>query len=76
MAFERIAVDHRVMGGMPSIRGTRIPVATLLAMLGEGMSVEAVLADFPQLTEDDVWDALRFAAAAIDEGELPLRPAG
>jgi uncharacterized protein (DUF433 family) len=51
-------------------------VATVLAMLAEGMSVEAILADFPQLSELYVGDALRFAAAVIDEGEVPLRPAG
>jgi uncharacterized protein (DUF433 family) len=76
VAFERIAVDYRIMGGVPCIKGTRIPVATVLAMLAEGMSIEAIRVDFPQLTHDDVWDALRFAAAVIDEGEVPLRPAG
>jgi uncharacterized protein (DUF433 family) len=76
VAFDRIAVDYRIMGGVPCIKGTRIPVATVLAMLAEGMSVEATLADFPQLTNSDVGDALRFAAAVIDEGEVPLRPAG
>ena len=76
VAFERIAVDYRIMGGAPRIKGTRISGATVLAMLAEGVSVEAILADFPQLTNADVWDALRFAAAVIYEGEVPLRPAG
>jgi uncharacterized protein (DUF433 family) len=76
VAFERISVDHRIMGGVPCIRGTRIPVATVVGMVAEGMTVEEILRDFPQLTADDIQDALRYAAAAVDERELPLRPAG
>jgi uncharacterized protein (DUF433 family) len=64
------------MGGVPCIRGTRIPVATVVGMVAEGMTVEEILADFPQLTPDDIGDALRYAAAAVDEREVPLRPAG
>jgi uncharacterized protein (DUF433 family) len=73
MAENRIAVDHRIMGGAPCVRGTRIPVTTIVALLGEGLSVAEVLADYPQLTETDVRAALHFAAAAVDERELPLR---
>jgi uncharacterized protein (DUF433 family) len=75
MAFERIAIDHRIMGGVPCISGTRIPVATVVAMIAEGMTTAEVLEEFPQLTADDIRDALRFAAAAVDEHELPLRAA-
>jgi uncharacterized protein (DUF433 family) len=71
--FERVTVDHRVMGGAPCIRGTRIPVATVVAMLADGMTVAEILAGYPQLTEDDVRDALRYAAASVDERELPVR---
>jgi uncharacterized protein (DUF433 family) len=73
VAFERISVDHRVMGGVPCIRGTRIPVATVLGMLADGMTTEEIQADFPQLDAEDVRTALRYAAAAVDERELPLR---
>jgi uncharacterized protein (DUF433 family) len=76
VAFERIAIDHRVMGGVPCIRGTRIPVATVVGMVADGMSTQEIVADFPQLSAEDVQDALRYAAAAVDERELPLRPAG
>ncbi|MGO9657611.1 MAG: DUF433 domain-containing protein [Acidimicrobiales bacterium] len=76
MAFERISVDHRVMGGVPCIRGTRIPVATVVASLAEGMTPEDLVREFPQLVPDDVAEALRYAAAAVDERELPLRPTG
>lgn len=74
MAFDRISVDHRIMAGVPCIRGTRIPVATVVGMLAEGMSAADVVSDFPQLTDDDVAEALRYAAAAVDERTLPLTP--
>ena len=76
MTFDRIAVDHQIMGGVPCIRGTRIPVASVVAMVAEGLTVDEILADFPQLTAPDVQDALRYAAAAVDERELPFRSAG
>jgi uncharacterized protein (DUF433 family) len=73
MAFDRISIDHQIMGGVPCVRGTRIPVATVVAMIAEGMTTTEVLNDFPQLTTEDVHDALRYAAAAVDQHELPLR---
>ena len=76
MAFERISVDHRVMGGVPCIRGTRIAVGTVVGSLADGMTADELLGELPQLTAEDVAEALRYAAAAVDERELPLRPAG
>ena len=76
MAFDRISIDHRIMGGVPCIRGTRIPVATVVGMVAEGIEPETILADFPQLRAEDVSEALRYAAAAVDERELPLASAG
>ena len=73
MAFERISVDHRIMGGVPCIRGTRIPVATVVGMVADGMTTVEILADFPQLSAEDIQEALRYAALAVDERELPLR---
>jgi uncharacterized protein (DUF433 family) len=64
------------MGGVPCIRATRIPVLTIVGMLAEGMTAEEILADYPQLAFEDVRDALRYKAAALDERELALRPAG
>jgi uncharacterized protein (DUF433 family) len=69
----RVSIDHRVMGGMPCIAGTRIPVATVVGLLGQGYSMEDVLAEYPSLDREDVLAALRFAASAVDERELPLR---
>lgn len=73
MAFERISVDHRIMGGVPCIRGTRVPVATVVAMVAEGMSTEGILEEFPQLEREDLREALHYAAEAVRERELPLR---
>ena len=74
MAFTRITVDPDVMGGLPCIRGFRIPVATVVAMVADGMTVAEILADLPDLEADDVAEALRYAAEAVRERELPLRP--
>lgn len=63
------------MGGVPCIRGTRIPVTTVVGMVAEGMTSGEIVTEFPQLSAEDVTDALRYAAAAVDEHELPLRSA-
>jgi uncharacterized protein (DUF433 family) len=76
MTFERVAVDHRIMGGVPCVRGTRIPVTTVVAMVAEAMAIDEIVSEFPQLSPEYVRDALRYAAAAVDERDLPLRPAG
>lgn len=74
MKFERISADPEIMAGVPCIRGTRIPVATVVGLVAEGMTDEEIFADYPQLSTEDVREALRFAAAAVDERTLPLRP--
>jgi uncharacterized protein (DUF433 family) len=73
MAFERITVDPDTMGGMPCIRGLRIPVATVVAMVADGMTVAEIVAELPDLTGEDVAESLKYAAAALQERELPLR---
>ena len=74
--FERITVNPNQMGGVPCIRGLRIPVATVLRMLAGGMSQEEILADYPDLQQEDIRECLRFAAASAMERELELpRPA-
>ncbi|WP_150463279.1 DUF433 domain-containing protein [Nesterenkonia ebinurensis] len=72
--MDRISVDHRVMGGVPCIQGTRIPVSMIVGRIAEGVSESEVLEDYPQLTTDDIHAALRYAAAAVDQRELPLQP--
>jgi uncharacterized protein (DUF433 family) len=73
MRFERITVEPDKMGGVPCIRGLRIPVATVIGMVAEGMTADEILADYPDLEAADVSEALRYAAAAVRERELPLR---
>jgi uncharacterized protein (DUF433 family) len=70
--FERITVNTNQMGGMPCIRGLRIPVATVLRMLAGGMSEQAILTDYPDLQAEDIRECLRFAAASVMERELAL----
>jgi uncharacterized protein (DUF433 family) len=72
MAFTRINIDHRIMGGLPCIVGTRIPVAMLVRMVAAGAPNETILKEYPQLVEDDIREALRFAAANIDQRVVPL----
>ncbi len=62
-AQDRISVDPAVRGGKPTIRGTRITVSDILEYLAGGMSQDEILADFPDLTEQDVRAALQFAAS-------------
>lgn len=73
MSEPRGVADHRIMGGVPCVRGTRIPVATIVGLLAQGRSVQQILADYPQLVPDDVQASLEFAAVAVSERQVPLR---
>jgi uncharacterized protein (DUF433 family) len=72
MKFERITINPRQMGGLPCIRGLRIPVTTVLGQLAAGRTHEQILEDFSDLDEADIYAALQFAAEAVQERELPL----
>ncbi len=72
MRFTRISVDPLQMGGVPCIRHLRIPVATVVTMVSEGMSTREILDAYPDLQPDDIREALQFAAEAVKERELPL----
>ncbi len=61
------------MGGVPSIRGLRFPVASVVAMVADGMTTDEILAEHPDLTQQDIHESLLFAAEAVRERELPLR---
>jgi uncharacterized protein (DUF433 family) len=71
-SFTRITVDPNQMGGLPCIRSLRIPVATVVGMVGEGMAEAEVLNAYPDLEVEDVREALRYAAEAVRERELPV----
>ncbi len=68
--LERITVDPETCGGRPCIRGLRIRVADILAMLAEGVSHEEILGDFPYLEPDDIKAALTYAARQADHAVL------
>lgn len=72
MTIERITVDPHKMGGVPIVRDLRMPVATAVAMVADGMTVDEIISDFPDLEPDDIEAALRFAAEAVRERTIPL----
>ena len=72
MNFTRITTNPKQMGGAPCIRGLRIPVATVMVMIADGMTEEEILGAFPDLEREDIREALQYAAEAVRERELPL----
>jgi len=60
--LQRITIDPSICHGKPCIRGLRYPVETLLELLASGMSVEEVLADYEDLTQEDILACLAYAA--------------
>ena len=72
LRFTRITVDARQMGGVPCIRGLRMPVATVVGMVADGMTVDDILREHPTLEAEDIREALQYAAAAVRERMLPL----
>ena len=72
MKFTRITVNPKQMGGVPCTRGFRIPVATVVGMVADGMTVEEILKAFPDLRRADIAEALQYAAEAVGEPEVPL----
>ena len=72
MKFSRITTDPQQMGGVPCIRGLRIPVATVVGMVADGMSDAEIVRALPDLEPADIQEALRYAAEAVREREIPL----
>ena len=71
--YTRITVDPGQMGGVACIRGLRIPVATVVSCVADGMGEDEILAAYPDLEKEDIAAALKYAAEAVKERELPLR---
>ena len=61
------------MGGKPCIRGLRVTVGTVVGLMGAGHSIEEILKAYPYLEEEDLRDALSYAAWRAEETELPLK---
>ena len=72
MKFTRITANPQQMGGVPCIRGLRIPVATVVGMIADGMQEAEILKAYPDLEKADIYEALQYAAEAVRERELPL----
>ena len=74
-SFTRISHDINVMGGKACIEGTRITVGMILMQISEGTSITDLLAEYPHLTEEDIAEALRYAAWAVGIKEELVIPA-
>jgi len=70
MGHERIEMNPEIMGGKPVIRGTRVPVETILRKLGAGVALDDILADHPRLTGDDIHAAQAFAADYLADEDV------
>lgn len=69
MKYERITINKNKMNGIACIRDLRVPVASILAMLGSGMSLNEILEDFPYLEPEDIEQALKFASDSLTLAE-------
>jgi len=72
MRFTRITIDRHQMDGMPCIRNLRIPAATIVAMVADGMTTDEILEAYPDLEKEDIHESLYFAADALKEKQIPL----
>lgn len=70
----RITFDPEVMGGKPCIRGLRVTVGTIVGLVASGYSTDDILKLYPYLEEEDIREALAYAAWRVEEMELPLTP--
>jgi uncharacterized protein (DUF433 family) len=68
----RITRDPAIMGGKPCIRGLRVTVGTVVGLLAAGRTSDEVLAAYPYLEQQDIRDALAYAAWRSEEQEIPL----
>ena len=73
MAFGRVTTDPEVMGGLPCVRRLRIPVATVVTMVADGMATDEIVAEHPDLTPEEIREALLYAVEAVRERQLLLR---
>ena len=67
--MNRIEIDPKKLGGKPVIKGTRIPVYLILEMLANGMDIREILKEYPELTEEDIRDAIRYASQILSKEE-------
>ena len=70
--FDRISMDPEKCFGKPCVRGLRMPVASILAYLSGGMSIDELITQWPELEREDIYQALGFAATLMEEKVVPL----
>jgi uncharacterized protein (DUF433 family) len=70
--FNRITLDPDKCFGKPCIRGLRMPVASVLSYLSSGMTIDEILKEWPELEREDIYQALGYAAWAMEERIVPL----
>ena len=73
LRFERITVSPAQIGEVRCVRGLRIPMATVVGLVAQGMTEARIVAEYPDLEVEDIRQAFAFAAAAAEERQLPLR---
>jgi len=75
-SFDRITVNPAQMNGQPCIRGMRLTVRRVVELVGQYPDRGQLKTEFPELEDEDIQQALAFAAANLDDKIIPLRPAG
>ena len=71
LGFDRVTFDPNILGGKACIRGMRISVSLVVNLVANGMTVKSIIAEYPDLEEEDVAQALRYAAWASDDVFIP-----
>lgn len=71
----RISLDPNVMGGRPCIRGLRVTVGTIIGLLASGISSDEILKLYPYLQQEDIMEALAYAAWRSEEIDVPIATA-
>lgn len=66
----RIEINPAVLQGKPVVKGTRIPVSLLLGLMAGGMTVDAILVEYPTLNKADVLACLRYACSVVECEEV------
>ena len=73
--FDRITREPGIMGGKPCIRGMRVTVGMIVGQMGAGQTIDTMLADYPYLEREDIFQALRYAAWRVEEREIAFAEA-
>ena len=72
LRFNRIVHNIEIMGGKACIKGTRVTVGTIVAQISEGKTKDDLLLEYPYLADEDIVQALKYAAWAVDAKEMGI----